>query len=77
MTFTPPLLATITAPTLVVHGDRDYCFPASMAWDIYQAIPDSALWVVPNGGHVPVTGDNADRFADITLEFLGTAGASE
>jgi len=73
MVFTPPLLATIQAPTLVVHGDRDYCFPASMAWDIYQAIPDSALWVVPKGGHVPITGANASRFADITLEFLSTA----
>ena len=62
MTFTPPLLATITAPTLVVHGDRDYCFPASMAWDIYQAIPEAALWVVPNGGHVPINGANAGRF---------------
>ena len=77
MTFTPPLLATITAPTLVVHGDRDYCFPASMAWDIFQAIPDAALWVVPNGGHVPITHGNADRFADIALEFLATAGSSE
>ena len=77
MTFTPPLLATITAPTLVVHGDRDYCFPASMAWDIYQAIPEAALWVVPNGGHVPLNGANAERFADITLEFLGAAGSPE
>lgn len=70
MTFEPPLLSTITAPTLVVHGDRDYCFPASMAWDIYKAIPDAALWVVPNGGHVPITGGNAERFADVALEFL-------
>jgi len=70
MTFEPPLLATISAPTLVVHGDRDYCFPASMAWDIYEAIPDAALWVVPNGSHVPISGSNAGRFADIALEFL-------
>ena len=77
MVFTPPRLATITASTLVVHGDRDYCFPASMAWDIYQAIPDSALWVVPNGGHVPITGGNADRFADIALEFLAAPRSSE
>ena len=48
-----------------------------MAWDIYQAIPDSALWVVPNGSHEPITGGNAARFADTTLEFLGTAGLSE
>jgi pimeloyl-ACP methyl ester carboxylesterase len=70
MTFEPPLLETVTAPTLVIHGDRDYCFPASMAWDIYKAIPNASLWVVPDGGHVPITGRNAGRFADITLEFL-------
>ena len=77
MVFTPPQLATITAPTLVIHGDRDYCFPASMAWDIYQAIPSSALWVVPNGGHVPVTDGNEARFGDITLEFLASAGSPD
>lgn len=71
MTFTPPFLATIKARTLIVHGDRDYCFPASMAWDIYQAIPNAELWVVPNGGHVPIHGDNASTFSDIAIDFLG------
>jgi pimeloyl-ACP methyl ester carboxylesterase len=70
MTFTPPYLATITARTLVVHGDRDYCFPASMAWEIYEAIPRSYLWVVPNGGHVPLGGENAAAFAGTALKFL-------
>jgi pimeloyl-ACP methyl ester carboxylesterase len=70
MTFTPPYLSTITATTLVVHGDRDYCFPASMAWDIYEAIPDAYLWVVPNGGHVPITGPDAAAFADTAIEFF-------
>ena len=70
MTFTPPQLATITAPTLVMHGDRDYCFPASMAWEIYRAIPEAFLWVVPNGGHVPITGPHAAEFAATAKEFL-------
>lgn len=34
-------LASIEVPMLIVHGDRDYCFPASMAWDIHQAVPAS------------------------------------
>jgi pimeloyl-ACP methyl ester carboxylesterase len=70
MTFTPSYLATISAPTLVVHGDRDYCFPASMAWDIYEAVPDAYLWVVPNGGHVPINGQHAPQFAATVLAFL-------
>ena len=31
MAFTPPLLATITARTLVVHGDRDPLYPVELA----------------------------------------------
>jgi pimeloyl-ACP methyl ester carboxylesterase len=77
MNFTPPFLATITARTLIIHGDRDYCFPASMAWDMYQAIPDAELWVVPNGSHVPIRDGNAGFFAEIAMGFLGAAGSTE
>jgi len=70
MTFTPAFLSTITARTLVVHGDRDYCFPASMAWDIYSAIPEAYLWVVPNGSHVPISGPRAVAFTETAIEFL-------
>jgi pimeloyl-ACP methyl ester carboxylesterase len=70
MTFTPPYLSTIKARTLVVHGDRDYCFPASMAWDIYDAIPKAYLWVVPNGGHVPMSGPYVEPVTRTALAFL-------
>jgi pimeloyl-ACP methyl ester carboxylesterase len=70
MTFTPAFLSTITARTLVVHGDRDYCFPASMAWDIYDAIPESYLWVVPNGDHVPIRGPRSAAFTETAIQFL-------
>jgi pimeloyl-ACP methyl ester carboxylesterase len=70
MTFTPPFLSTIKARTLVVHGDRDYCFPASMAWHIYAAIPEAYLWVVPNGDHVPIRGSHTAPFTRTALDFL-------
>jgi pimeloyl-ACP methyl ester carboxylesterase len=70
MTFTPAKLATIKARTLIVHGDRDYCFPSSMAQTIYEAIPNAYLWVVPNGGHVPITGSDAPIFESRTMAFL-------
>lgn len=70
MAFSPARLATVRASTLIVHGDRDYCFPASMAWDIYDAIPEAYLWVVPNGGHVPIDGPHAEAFSATALEFL-------
>ncbi len=77
MTFTPAYLSTITARALIVHGDRDYCFPASMAWDIYSAIPNAFLWVVPNGDHVPISGPRAPLFTETALEFLAGAWEKE
>jgi pimeloyl-ACP methyl ester carboxylesterase len=68
--FTPPHLSTITAQTLVVFGDRDPFYPVSLALDLHTAIPQSYLWVVPNGGHGPVFGDAAPRFRDTVLPFL-------
>ena len=41
MNFTPPLLSTITARTLIVHGDRDPLYPVPLALEIYSAIPHS------------------------------------
>lgn len=71
VTFTPPHLSRIEARTLLVHGDRDYCFPVSMIADVYSSIPNAYLWIVPNGGHVPVFGRWTSSFAETALEFLG------
>lgn len=70
MAFTPPLLATITARTLVVHGDRDPLYPVELALEMYRAIPASSLWVVPNGGHGPIFGPLAAAFVGVALAFL-------
>ncbi len=72
MSFTAPHLGTITARTLVVHGDRDEFFPVQIAADLYAAIPGAALWVVPEGDHVPVFGANQREFERITLAWLAT-----
>jgi pimeloyl-ACP methyl ester carboxylesterase len=68
--FTPPYLSTITAETLIVFGDRDPLYPVSIAFELYEAIPRSYLWVVPNGGHGPVFGAAAAPFSNAALEFL-------
>jgi pimeloyl-ACP methyl ester carboxylesterase len=64
-------LARITADTLIVFGDRDPLYPVSIACELRAAIPRSWLWVVPNGGHGPVFGEQAAPFADMALRFLG------
>lgn len=61
MNFTPPYLSTITARTLIIHGDRDAFFPVDIPVMEYEAIPDSYLWIVPNGGHVPLLFDERER----------------
>ena len=73
MAFTPPLLATIAARTLVVHGDRDPFYPVEMAMALYRAIPTSALWVVPHGDHGPIFGKMAAPFVETALGFLRSA----
>jgi len=70
MNFTEPYLSTITARTLIVHGDRDEFFPIHFAVGMYRAIPDAALWIIPNGGHVPILGELAPAFQDEALAFL-------
>jgi len=73
MNFTPASLSKITASTLIVYGDRDPLYPVEMAVEMYRAIPGSALWVVPNGGHGPVFFDAAAQFAKTALEFFHTS----
>jgi pimeloyl-ACP methyl ester carboxylesterase len=70
MNFTPPYLSTIIARTLIVHGDRDPFYPVNIALEMSSAIPRSHLWIIPNGGHVPIFGDMPDRFVETALAFL-------
>ena len=57
-------------------GDRDPLYPVEMALDIYRAIPSSALWVVPNGGHGPIFFAAAPQFVQTALSFLRAQGVT-
>ena len=77
MNLTPPYLATIKARTLIVHGDRDEFFPVSIPVQMYESIPGSQLWIVPNGDHVPIYGGRSGEFLRVTRQFLaGNATAT-
>jgi pimeloyl-ACP methyl ester carboxylesterase len=69
MNFTAPFLATITARTLIVHGDRDQFFPVEIPYEMYRSIPKSFLWIIPRGGHVPIF-DADVPFVSTALKFL-------
>ena len=70
MDFTPPKLATITAKTLIVHGDRDPLYPIDMPVMLYESIPNTSLWVIPEAGHGPVFLEHAPVFAETSIKFL-------
>jgi pimeloyl-ACP methyl ester carboxylesterase len=70
MAFTADRLASISATTLVVAGDRDPLYPVELAVELYRGIPRSFLWVVPSGGHGPIYGGERDEFVRRALPFL-------
>jgi pimeloyl-ACP methyl ester carboxylesterase len=69
MNFTKPFLSTIKAKTLILLGDRDKYYPVEMATILYESIPDSYLWIVPNAGHA-LTYNNVKQVKDTILDFL-------
>jgi len=70
MRFTPERLRTITAKTLVVAGDRYSLYPVELAVELYRGLPNSALYVVPDGGHRPIFMGEREPFVKRALAFL-------
>jgi pimeloyl-ACP methyl ester carboxylesterase len=70
MNFTPPYLSTIKARTLIIQGDRDPLYPVEISVEMAKAIPQSSLWIVPNGGHGPVGGEAWPQFVKTAWAFL-------
>jgi pimeloyl-ACP methyl ester carboxylesterase len=58
------------------HGDDQIRMLLDLPVEIYEAIPRSYLWIVPNGGHGPIFGDARERFAETALAFLRGAWES-
>lgn len=76
MNFTPALLSKITARTLIVYWDRDPLYPVEMGLALYRAVPQSSLWVIPNGTHGPIFGDAAPQFVQTALKFFREAASA-
>ncbi|MDQ3328909.1 MAG: alpha/beta hydrolase, partial [Chloroflexota bacterium] len=70
-------LRAITAPVLIVNGDRDELFPVEIPTRLYRLLPDAELCVLPQTGHVPPE-ERPDWFNAIALDFLARryAGSS-
>ncbi|MBA3234411.1 MAG: alpha/beta hydrolase [Chloroflexi bacterium] len=48
---TPLELRSITAPTLVIAGDRDPLSPVGQVWELSRQVRDGRLLVAPDSGH--------------------------
>jgi len=70
LNFTPPLLSTIQTRTFIIQGDRDPLYPVELSVEMYKAIPNSRLWIVPNAGHGPVIGNRWHEFIQTSSAFL-------
>ncbi len=70
MNFTPPYLSAIQARTLIAQGDRDRFYPVEISLEMARAIPQSSLWIVPNGDHVPIGGERWPEFVKAAGVFL-------
>ncbi len=70
LNFTPPLLSTIKARTFIIQGDRDPLYPVELSVEMFKAIPNSRLWIVPNAGHGPVLGPRWPEFIQTASALL-------
>lgn len=69
----PPDLSAIRSKTLLVFGDRDELYPLSVPMEMYAALANACLWIVPNAHHaflVHETEKYAESFIHTALKFL-------
>lgn len=64
-----PLLAQVSAPTLIIWGGRDRMVPVANAYALRAGIRRSRLVVLPHAGHNPMY-HHAGTFNRLVLEFL-------
>jgi pimeloyl-ACP methyl ester carboxylesterase len=63
-------LQRVTAPSLVVVGDRDPFQPLNEAVELYRHLPNAELAVIPGMDHDAILGNRADLLGGVVLNFL-------
>lgn len=67
-----PLLASLTLPVLLIHGDRDTLAPVQAAHWLAQHLAHAQLRVIAGAGHAPFL-SHQQAFTTALLDFLQTA----
>lgn len=70
MNLTSEMLTQIKTKTLIVQGDRDPIYPIELTIEMYKSMPVAYLWIIPNGGHVPITETSIKEFMTYLENFL-------
>ena len=56
---------------LIINGDNDKYYPVDIPVEMYKSIPNSHLWIIPNGGHLPIWKELwSDQFLKVSKLFL-------
>lgn len=63
-------LSKISTKTFIVQGDRDPLYPIEISIEMYRNISDSYLWVIPNGGHVPLSNETIPEFINYLRSLM-------
>jgi len=62
-------LGEITAPTLIIYGDKDIMDVRNAAGPLAEAIPGARLAVIPDAAHLPQM-ERPELFNEVVLNFL-------
>jgi pimeloyl-ACP methyl ester carboxylesterase len=71
---TPVEVRSITAPTLVMCGDRDPLVPVAQAADLARTVRDGRLFVAPDAGH-DLANERPAACLAVMLDFYRSTGA--
>jgi pimeloyl-ACP methyl ester carboxylesterase len=72
-----PFLASITVPTLVIHGADDPLVPVSGGRDSAEAIPGAELMIIPGMGHDMPHGSAWPRIVEAIIAHVRKADGLE
>ena len=72
-----PALASVSAPTLVVHGADDPLVPVEGGRDTAEAIPGAELMIIDGMGHDLPHGSAWPRILEAIIEHTKKAGATD
>ena len=61
----------LTLPTLVITGDDDRIVPTEQSLQLADALPNAALVLIPQCGHLPHE-EHPDLFMQAVTDFLET-----